>query len=329
VYYLHNRVETMPETHLFLRELLPEISIVAAHGQMHSEELEDIMHRFIRREFQVLLSTTIIENGIDIPNVNTIIIDRADMFGVSQLYQLKGRVGRSDIAAYAYFLYPERRALTELAMKRLKIISDFTELGSGFKIALKDLEIRGAGNLLGREQSGDILAVGLELYVKLLDEAVRGLQAEGEVQAPDVYLELEYSGYIPDSYISDPMEKMEVYKSIAAITTEEEHDRVYAELEDRFGPLPDEVLSILSISEIRVMCKKLYISSLKEKEGIVAAEFSRLAQISIDRVLGLIDDSGGRVYLKNSKPNCLFMKTGNIGLKEKSEFIRDRLSRLV
>jgi transcription-repair coupling factor (superfamily II helicase) len=329
VYYLHNRVETMPETHLFLRELLPDVSIQAAHGQMHSEDLEDIMHRFINRDFQVLLSTTIIENGLDIPNVNTIVIDRADMFGVAQLYQLKGRVGRSDIPAFAYFLYPEKRALTELAMKRLKIISDFTELGSGFKIALKDLEIRGAGNLLGREQSGDILAVGFDLYIRLLDEAIRDLQEESQELAPEVYLELEYSGYIPDSYISDPMEKMEVYKSIAAITTEEEHDRVYAGLEDRFGPLPDEALSILSISEIRVICRKLFISSLKEKGGIVTVEFSMLSRISVDRVLGLIKDSGGRVYLDSKKPACLFMKTGNIGLKEKSEFVRDRLSRLL
>ena len=328
VYYLHNRVKTIPEVHLFLRHLLPEVSIQVAHGKMESEDLEDIMHRFIHKEFQVLLSTTIIENGLDIPNVNTIIIDRADMFGVAQLYQLKGRVGRSDIPATAYLLYPEKAALTELAMKRLKIISDFTELGSGFKIALKDLEIRGAGNLLGREQSGDILAVGFDMYVRLLDNAIVDLQDNREEQPPDAYLELEYSGYIPDSYIPEPMEKMEIYKKIAAITTDQEHDQVYAELEDRFGPLPDEVLSILSISEIRIICRKLFISSMKEKDGVVTVEFARISRISADRVVRLIQESGGRIYLSGRQPNCLFVKTGQIGLKEKSEFIRDRLSHL-
>jgi transcription-repair coupling factor (superfamily II helicase) len=329
VYYLHNRVETMSEVHGYLTRLVPDISIQIAHGQMDNEELEDIMHRFIHNEFKLLLSTTIIENGLDIPNVNTIIIDRADRFGVSQLYQLKGRVGRSETQAYAYLLYPQNSVLSEIALKRLKIISDFTELGSGFKIALKDLEIRGAGNMLGKEQSGDILAVGYDMYVRLLEEAIAELKEKQEDQAPEVYLELEYSGYIPDSYITEPLEKMDVYKKIAAITTDGEHDRVYSELEDRFGPLPDEVLSILSISEIRIICKKLFISTLKEKNGVVTVEFARLALISIDKVMRLLRESGGRVYLDGKRPHCLFLKTGHIGLKEKSEFIRDQLSRLL
>jgi transcription-repair coupling factor (superfamily II helicase) len=328
VYFLHNRVETMTQTHLFLRELLPDVAIESAHGQMNGEELEDIMRRFVHAEFQVLLSTTIIENGLDIPNVNTIIIDRADMFGVAQLYQLKGRVGRSDIPAYAYLLYPDQRALTELAMKRLRIISDFTELGSGFKIAMKDLEIRGAGNLLGREQSGDILAVGYDMYIRLLDEAIRDLGQGGEESAPEVLLEMEYSGYIPDSYIPEAMEKMEVYKRIASITTQQEHDAVYAELEDRFGPLPDEVVSILSMSEVRIICRRLFVSNLKERGGIATVEFAQVSRVPVDRVLRLIRESHGSVYLDSKRPNCLFLRTGSVGLKEKSEFIRDRLSAL-
>ncbi len=326
VYFLHNRVETMPQTHLFLRELLPDIAIEVAHGQMHGEELEEIMRRFVHNEFQVLLSTTIIENGLDIPNVNTIIIDRADMFGVAQLYQLKGRVGRSETAAYAYLLYPDQRALTELAMKRLRIISDFTELGSGFKIAMKDLEIRGAGNLLGREQSGDILAVGYDMFIRLLDEAIRELKDEQGATPPETLLELEYSGYIPDSYIAEPMEKMEVYKRIASITTQEEHDAVYAELEDRFGPPPDEILSILSMSEIRIICRKLFVSSLRERNGVATVEFAQVSRVPVERVLRLIRESNGAVYLDSSRPNCLFLRTGSVGLKEKSEFLRDRLS---
>ncbi len=326
VYFLHNRVETMPQTHLFLSELLPDVSVEAAHGQMHGDELEDIMRRFVHGEFQVLLSTTIIENGLDIPNVNTIIIDRADMFGVAQLYQLKGRVGRSETAAYAYLLYPDQRALTELAMKRLRIISDFTELGSGFKIAMKDLEIRGAGNLLGREQSGDILAVGYDMYIRLLDEAIRELRQEEEDTPPEVLLELEYSGFIPDSYIPDAMEKMEVYKRIASITTQDEHDAVYAELEDRFGPLPDEVFSILSMSEIRIICRKLFVSSLRERGGLATVEFAQVSRVPVDRVLRLIRESQGSVYLDSARPNCLFLRTGSVGLKEKSEFLKDRLA---
>ena len=210
VFYLHNRVETLEETKRKLERLVPEMLIDTAHGQMTSDELDDIFRRFKMGGFHVLVATTIIENGIDIPNVNTIIIDRADMYGVSQLYQLRGRVGRSDRKAYAYLFYPENRALSEVAMKRLQVISDFTELGSGFKIAMKDLELRGAGNLLGRDQSGNVYSVGFDLYLRLLNEAVERLTAQKEyVPQNEVLLELEYTGFIPDSYVSNPQVKME------------------------------------------------------------------------------------------------------------------------
>jgi len=327
VFFLHNRIQTIPYIHKMLTELFPHLRIAKVHGQMASNDLEDIMHDFIHGSFHVLISTTIIENGIDIPNVNTIIINRADMMGISQLYQLRGRVGRSDIPAYAYLFYPEKRVLSELAMKRLSIISDNTELGSGFRIALKDLELRGAGNLLGREQHGDILAVGLDMYIKLLDEAIARFDNEKKQdQAPEAFLELEYSGYIPDSFIREPLTKMEAYKKIASITTEQELDRVYNEIEDRFGPIPDELLSLLSIAEIRIICKKLYIKLLRERKGVVTIEFSKMSLISPDKVIRLIKESGGRVYLDGKKPHCLFLKTGKIGLKEKSDFIREKLS---
>jgi len=329
VYYLHNRIETMDRVASFLGRLLPEVRIVTAHGQMNEEELEEVMHRFVRGDYQVLLATSIIENGLDIPNVNTIVIDRADMFGIAQLYQLRGRVGRSDQPAYAYLFYPDRRAISELALKRLRIISDFTELGSGFKIALKDLEIRGAGNLLGREQHGDILAVGLDMYLKLLDEAVAGLGEQKREEAPEVYLELEYSGFIPDSYVSEPMEKMEMYKRIASISEEGELEGVRRALEDRFGPMPDEVLSLFAIAEIRILCRRLAVSSLKERDGVVRVEFSRLAQVSVDRVPRLMAESGGSVSLDPASPQSLLIRTGSIGLKDKSEFISERLSRLL
>jgi len=332
VYYLHNRVQTIPRVESFLSRLIPGVRIATAHGQMREEELEEVMHRFIRGDVQLLLSTTIIENGLDIPNVNTIIIDRADMFGISQLYQLRGRVGRSDMPAYAYLFYPKGRVVSELAMKRLRIISDFTELGSGFKIALKDLEIRGAGNLLGREQHGDILAVGLDMYLRLLDEAIDELKVEEVAenkQPPEVYLELQYSGYIPDTYVPEAMEKMEMYKRIASVTGYEELEELEREVADRFGPPPEDVQSLFAIAEIRILCRRLFVSSLKERNGRAIVEFSKLSQISVDRVMTLIKESGGSVSLDPGQPNCLIIKTGQIGLKEKSEFISDRLSRLL
>ena len=330
VYYLHNRVETLDQVVLFLNRVVPEVLVESAHGQMGASELEDIMHRFIHGGFQVLVATTIIENGIDIPNVNSIIIDRADMYGISQLYQLRGRVGRSDRLAYAYLLYPGEHALTELAMKRLRIISDFTELGSGFKVALKDLEVRGAGNLLGREQSGDILSVGFDLYVKLLDEAIREIESDGEEEPEaETYLELEYSGYIPNAYVADATEKMEVYKKIASISDEKELDLVVSELEDRFGPPPDEVQSLMALAEIRILCKKLHIASLKERRSVVEVEFGKVSAINASRVVELVSSSGGKVRLDPKRPNVLILESDVVGLKEKSEFLLGRLQLLL
>jgi len=326
VFFLHNRIDSLKDTRLKLERLLPEILIDTAHGQMDAYELEDVMRRFIHGAFHVLVSTTIIENGIDIPNVNTIIIDRADMYGVSQLYQLRGRVGRSDRVAYAYLLYPEQKALSEIAMKRLQTISDFTELGSGFKIAMKDMEIRGAGNLLGREQSGDIYSVGFDLYVKLLEDAVRRLEESDYEAETETLLELEYSGFIPDSYIDSPQSKMEVYKMIAAIRDKDDLERAWVELLDRFGPLPDEAASLLSLAEIRIICRELSVSSLKERNGVVRVELAKVACVKVERLIRLMQESAGKVKLDPKKPNILILTTGNIGLKEKSEFIREKLS---
>ena len=318
VFYLHNRVESLDETRLKLERLVPEMLIDTAHGKMTSTELDDIFHRFKMGGFHVLVSTTIIENGIDIPNVNTIIIDRADMYGVSQLYQLRGRVGRSDRKAYAYLLYPEGRALSEIAMKRLQVISDFTELGSGFKIAMKDMEIRGAGNLLGKDQSGDVYSVGFDLYLRLLEGAIQRLSNENFEEEQDALLELEYTGYIPETYIINPQTKMEIYKKIASVSSSDELERVYEELNDRFGPVPDEVQSLLALAEIRIFCKKLSVSTLKEKNGEVKIEFAKVSKVSVEKVLKMMKESAGRVKLDPLHPNVLILKTGKIGLKEKS-----------
>ena len=331
IFYLHNRVETLMDVRQKIERIVPEVLVDVAHGQMTSTELDDIFHRFKMGGFHVLIATTIIENGIDIPNVNTIIIDRADMYGVSQLYQLRGRVGRSDRKAYAYLLYPEHKALSEVAMKRLQVISDFTELGSGFKIAMKDMEIRGAGNLLGRDQSGEVYSVGFDMYVRLLNDAVNRLMAQKDYDAAeqaDVIMEMEYTGFIPDTYIFNQQIKMEIYKKISSVTTEAEFDSVLAELNDRFGPIPEEVSSLLALAEIKILCKKLKIGSLRERQGEVKVEFKKVSDISIDKFMSLLQKNPGIIRLDPQLQNVIFIKLGKIGLKEKSEFIREKLSQL-
>ncbi|MBR5096887.1 MAG: transcription-repair coupling factor, partial [Treponema sp.] len=330
VFYLHNRVESLDDTKRKLERLVPEMLIDVAHGQMTSDELDDIFRRFKNGGFQVLVATTIIENGIDIPNVNTILLDRADMYGVSQLYQLRGRVGRSDRKAYAYMFYPENKALSEVAMKRLQVISDFTELGSGFKIAMKDLELRGAGNLLGRDQSGNVYSVGFDLYLRLLNEAVERLTAQKEyVPQNEVLLELDYTGFIPDTYVSNPQVKMEIYKKIAGVLSREELDSVYSELCDRFGPVPEEVESLLTLAEIRVIAGALFISSIKEKQGFARVEFSKVSNINVDKLMNLIKANPGVVRLDPKQSNVILLQTGKIGLKEKGAFLSEMLESLV
>jgi transcription-repair coupling factor (superfamily II helicase) len=213
-------------------------------------------------------------------------------------------------------------------MKRLQVISDFTELGSGFKIAMKDMEIRGAGNLLGREQSGDIYSVGFDLYLRLLDEAVRRLENSQYEAETETLLELEYTGFIPNTYIDGAQEKMEVYKKIASVKTRDELESLHGELMDRFGPPPDEAASLLSLAEIRIICRDISVFSLKEKGGSVRVEFGKVSKVKIERLLRLMKESSGRVKLDPKAPNVLILQTGSIGLKEKSEFIREKLAAL-
>jgi transcription-repair coupling factor (superfamily II helicase) len=326
VFYLHNRIEDLGNVRLWIESLVPEAMVATAHGQMQARDLEDVMHRFVHGGFHVMVSTTIIENGLDIPNVNTIIINHAERYGASQLYQLRGRVGRSDREAYAYLFYPKNAELSEEASLRLEAIQRYTELGSGFKIAMKDMEIRGAGNLLGREQSGNIHSVGFDMYMRLLDEAVHKLEQSNYSVESETLLDLEYSGFIPDSYIDSAQMKMEFYKKIAAITDKEEKERLDRELFDRFGPPPDEVASLLSLAEIRIICRKIGVSSLRERGGFVRIIFSRITNVRADRLVRMIAESGGKVRLDPKAPNAVILATGSIGLKEKSEFIREKLS---
>src|SRR5690606_2794374 len=236
VYFVHNRVHDIERFGERLRDLVPEARIGIAHGQMDEDLLERVMLDFLNGEIDVLLCSTIIETGMDIPNVNTLIVDEADRLGLAQLYQLRGRVGRSNRVAYAYFTYRKDKILTEDAEKRLQAIREFTELGSGFKIALRDLEIRGAGNLLGPEQYGFIASVGFELYCKLLEEAVREVKGEVKREAPDAVIDLNVDAYVSDDYVADPQQKVEIYKRVAGLRTAEEIQDFQEELEDRFGP---------------------------------------------------------------------------------------------
>lgn len=270
VYYVHNRVQDIEETAFFIQQLVPEARIHFAHGQMREDQLEKIMLSFLEGEIDVLVSTTIIETGLDIPNVNTLIIDESDKLGLSQLYQLRGRVGRSNRIAYAYLTYKKDKTLSEIAEKRLSAIREFTELGSGFKIAMRDLEIRGAGNLLGPEQHGHVAAVGFELYCQMLEEAVRELRGQKrEDEIPNVLVEIHVDALIPSSYISDSGLKLEFYQRISMLKTREEEQKLALEFKDRFGEPPIPLQSLLRIAIIRILAAKVHVEAINHEQETV------------------------------------------------------------
>jgi transcription-repair coupling factor (superfamily II helicase) len=256
-FYLHNRVETIEERAEQLRQLCPDLRFLVAHGQMREKELEDKMHAFLRGDADVLVSTTIIESGLDIPQANTLIVERADMLGLSQLYQIRGRVGRSDSTAYAYLFYPDAHELTPDARARLSTLADHTELGAGFAIAMRDLEIRGAGELLGAEQSGHVAAVGFELYVELLNEAVAELQGQRRVAARPVRVDARIDAYVPQQYVGSEPLRIDIHRRLALAETEDELRELQASLEDRYGPLPEPVENLLAIQEAKIKLARL------------------------------------------------------------------------
>ena len=267
VYYVYNRVNTIADMAAKLQELAPEATVSFVHGQMSERELERLMFDFINGEIDVLVATTIIETGLDISNVNTIIIHDSDRMGLSQLYQLRGRVGRSNRTAYAFLMYKRDKVLREVAEKRLAAIKEFTDLGSGFKIAMRDLEIRGAGNLLGERQHGHMEAVGYDLYCKMLNEAVKHLKGEGDNGDFSTTVELEVDAYIPGSYIVNEQQKLDIYKRIAGVETESESEEMKGELLDRFGEVPRSVDNLLRIALLRTQAHRLYIMEVKGRPG--------------------------------------------------------------
>jgi len=270
VYFVHNRIENIPGLVQSLKKVFPKTRIAMAHGRMAERKLEEVMLEFVRRKIDILVSTVIVESGLDIPNVNTLIVKDAQNFGLSTLYQLRGRVGRGRSKAYAYFLYPKGYPLSSVQAKRLTTISHFTELGSGFKIAMKDLEIRGAGNILGPEQSGYIMEVGFDLYCKLLEEAVERLKGkEPTPSLPSPKITLDIKAYLPQEYIPDQTQRIAFYKRMASCLREEEIKDLEEELKDRFGPLPEEAKNLIEIMNLKILAQRLGIIEItKEKEKI-------------------------------------------------------------
>jgi transcription-repair coupling factor (superfamily II helicase) len=271
VFFVHNRVETIEAQAEQLRQLLPAARIVVAHGQMGEGQLEKVMLSFARGEYDVLVCTTIIESGLDIPNANTIVIDRADALGLAQLYQLRGRVGRSSRRAYAYLLYRKRGALSDIARKRLQAIFNASELGAGFQIALSDLEIRGAGNILGAEQHGHLAAVGFDLYTSLLSEAVEEQRALIDSRPvvkpkPQTVIDLPIDAYLPDDYVGEEPQKLELYRRLGRAGTSGEVGAIRAELIDRFGALPEPVERLLEVARLRITAEAAGVVSLA-REG--------------------------------------------------------------
>jgi transcription-repair coupling factor (superfamily II helicase) len=269
VFFVHNRVETIYNVALRLQKLVPQVRIAVAHGQMAERELERVMLDFIEKRTDVLVATMIIESGLDIPSVNTLIVDRADTMGLAQLYQLRGRVGRSSHRAYAYLLVPSRRVLTEDAEKRLRVIEEFDDLGAGFRVALKDLEIRGAGNMLGPEQSGFIIGLGFDLYVKLLEEAVNQIRGEAAARRPEPRLLTDWSAFLPEDYVPDEHEKLSLYRRLAEVDSPEALDDLVLEMLDRFGQLPSPAVALFELRRLRILGRGGNVESLRVFQQVV------------------------------------------------------------
>ncbi len=294
VYVVHNRVHDIHFTYERLQALVPEARIVVAHGQMSIRELENVMEQFVSGEADILLATTIIETGMDIANVNTLIVEQADRMGLSQLYQLKGRIGRSDRQSYAYFTYDRSKVLSEISEKRLKAIRDFTEFGSGYKIAMRDLELRGAGNLLGESQSGHIESIGYELYVRMLEEAVSRAKGEAKtVHAGDINVDVKVSAFIPDEYIPQSSDKIMMYRQIASIENEEEYSKIVEELLDRFGDPPESVENLLDIALIKRWASDLGFSRIKETKEAIELRYEKFEQFSVEQLKAISEGYSG------------------------------------
>ncbi|MDQ3094843.1 MAG: transcription-repair coupling factor, partial [Actinomycetota bacterium] len=287
VFYIHNRVQSIDKAVRHLRELVPDARITAAHGQMAEHQLEQVMLDFWERQHDVLVCTTIVESGLDVANANTLIVERADLLGLSQLHQLRGRVGRGAERAYAYFLFPPEKPLTETAHDRLATIAQHSDLGAGTAVAMKDLEIRGAGNLLGGEQSGHIADVGFDLYIRLVGEAVAEYRGDRPVEEPDVKIELPVDAHLPHTYVPSERLRLEMYKRLAEIRVPHQVEEVRAELADRYGTLPAPVENLLAVAVLRAKAKSVGLTDINNQGNYVRfapLELPDSLRVRIDRL---------------------------------------------
>jgi len=306
VYFVHNRVESIYEIASRIQELVPGARVAVGHGQMGETELERVMLAFMRHEYDVLVATTIIENGLDIPLANTILINRADRHGLSELYQLRGRVGRSNRRAYAYLLIPQDTELTEIARRRLAALKEFSDLGAGFKIAALDLELRGAGNMLGGEQSGHIEAVGFELYTSMLEAAVKELKGEGAEDRPTTQLNLGIALRIDESYVPEENQRLRLYKKIAGTQSAASITEIRAELEDRYGALPDATVYLLEAATLRLECERIGVAQIDRKRNELQIRFVENAAVDPGRLMQLV--------ARNAKRGAQFTPQGVLKL---------------
>ncbi|MCM1386200.1 MAG: transcription-repair coupling factor [Bacillus sp. (in: Bacteria)] len=319
VYYVYNRVAHIADVAASVQNLVPEATVAFAHGQMKERELERIMYDFIDGEIDILVSTTIIETGLDITNVNTMIIHDSDNMGLSQLYQLRGRVGRSNRTAYAFLMYKRDKMLKEVAEKRLEAIREFTDLGSGFKIAMRDLEIRGAGNILGARQHGHMQAVGYDLYCKMLNEAVKNIKGIPVIEDFNTAIDLDVDAYIPPSYIVNEIQKLDIYKRIAGIENDRECDDMKEELLDRFGEIPKSVDNLLRIALIRVKAHKLFMPEVKGKNELLQFLFRTDAPIAVENIPLLIQRYEGKLLFDPKGTPAFRYRYRKCDLVEKNE----------
>ena len=322
VFYLYNKVENIEAKAQEISRLVPEARVAFAHGKMSGKGIENIMEDFALKNIDVLICTTIMESGIDIPNANTMIIEDADRLGLAQLYQIRGRVGRSDRTAYAYITYRKNKVLSEVSEKRLKAIKEFTEFGSGFKIALRDLEIRGAGNILGPEQSGHMAQVGYEMYTQLLEEAVKELQGIDVDKPFEIIIDLKVSAYIPDEYISINSQKIEAYQDIANITEEEQISEVCDELIDRYGEMPPEMFNLLEIARIKTYARKLGVTKMMQNDDKVVFTFLDNSIFTDEKVQILIDNFKSKIFFSGHNAPVVTLKLQS---KTESDTLKDVL----
>lgn len=317
IYYVYNRVSDIADVAGRIQKLVPKAAVAYGHGQMNERHLENIMYDFINNDIDVLVATTIIETGLDISNVNTMIIHDADKLGLSQLYQLRGRVGRSNRMAYAFLLYRRDKLLKEVAEKRLAAIREFTDLGSGFKIAMRDLEIRGAGNLLGAEQHGHMEAVGYDLYCKLLNESIKQLKGEHNVDVYATSMDLDVDAYIPESYIANEYQKLDIYKRIAGIENEEEMDDMVEELIDRFGDIPKKVQQLLNIAGLKALAHSAYVTAVEQEGDILRFVMYEKAKVRPEKIPGLIKAYGKNMVFRTDTPPCFqFQNKGHSSIRK-------------